>query len=191
MGNHWIPHSSPDPVHTNPRAPDRALWFLPLFSVCFSFQQKQKAAVLGLQAQMTNTEHWTSALLFAFNVLNVLAGRLKKQGLCARAVRISSPFPSISKVFNYRLISSKPIKQVKTLYNRFHEIRSRIGDTAPKCWGASPASQASENALEGGKERERCWKAAFVKASARKTTCLLLWEFLDPSLCFQDPGAQS
>lgn len=185
MANCWTAHGSPSPVCTNPTTPDKALWFLPLFSVCFSFQQEHKAAVLDLQVQMTNTEHWTSALLFTFNTLNVLAGRLKKQGLCASAVRISSPFPSTSKVF-------KSLTNFKQTYQSSKDLKYKfLIDSMKHRAGASPAPKASENTLERGKERERCWKAAFVKPSARKTTCLLLREFLDPSLCFQDPGAQS
>lgn len=63
-------------------------------------------------------------------------------------------------------------------------------DTAQMPRGASPAPKAAENTLKGGKEREKCWKIAFVKLSAHKTTCLLLWKFLHPSLCFHSPGAE-
>jgi len=47
---------------------------------------------------MTNTEHQTGMLLFSLNTLNVLAGCLKKQGLCTTSVVWISSFLSIPKV---------------------------------------------------------------------------------------------
>lgn len=83
-------------------------------------------------------------------------------------------------------------KGIKTLKIGFHQIsrnRELDGETAPKSTEEPPWPPGQQK--KGRKREGGMVKSGFYQTLCTPNTCLLLWEFLHPSPCSQNPGAES